>query len=120
MVVGLGNPGSYYSQSRHNAGFMVVQRLWQRWRFPRWKRKYMAKLSSGIRQQEEIYLVLPQTFMNRSGEAVSLLFSRLNLPLNHLLVIYDDLDLPLGDSQDQEIWRTWHPPGDAIGSGSSG
>lgn len=96
MVVGLGNPGRRYSQSRHNAGFMVVEQLWKRWHFPKWKRKYMAKLSSGIYHKEEIYLVLPQTFMNRSGEAVALLFSRLKLSLDHLLVIYDDLDLPLG------------------------
>lgn len=96
MIVGLGNPGRRYVQSRHNVGFMVVQRLWKGWCFPKWKKKYMAKLSFGIHQEEEIYLVLPQTFMNRSGEAVGLLLSRFKLPLDHLLVIYDDLDLPLG------------------------
>ncbi len=96
MIVGLGNPGKAYSQSRHNAGFMVVEKIWKRWQFPKWKRKYMAKLSSGIHREEEICLILPQTFMNRSGEAVARLFSQFKISLDHLLVIYDDLDLPLG------------------------
>jgi PTH1 family peptidyl-tRNA hydrolase len=96
VVIGLGNPGRQYAESRHNAGFMVVKRLWKRWRFPEWKKKFRAKLSSGFRGEEEVFLVMPQTYMNRSGEAVALLVSFFKLPPDHLLVIYDDLDLPLG------------------------
>ncbi len=95
-VIGLGNPGEHYSLTRHNAGFMVVRRLYGRWRFSRWQRKYLAKLSYGQVGENQVYLVLPQTMMNRSGEAVSLLWAKLNLPLDRLLVVYDDLDLPLG------------------------
>lgn len=75
---------------------MVVRRLYARWCFPRWQRKYLSKLSHGQFEGRKVYLVLPQTMMNRSGEAVSLLYSRLNIPLDRLLVVYDDLDLPLG------------------------
>ncbi|MCX7973056.1 MAG: aminoacyl-tRNA hydrolase [Candidatus Aminicenantes bacterium] len=96
LVVGLGNPGQDYAESRHNVGFMVVNQLWKRWRFPRWQRKYRSKVSLGLYKKEEVFLALPQTYMNRSGEAVILLMTQLKLPLTNLLVIYDDLDLPLG------------------------
>lgn len=96
LVVGLGNPGREYEESRHNAGFMVVKRLWKRWHFPKWKRKFKSKVSIGIHNNEEVLLALPQTFMNRSGEAVALFYHQLKISLDHLLIIYDDLDLPLG------------------------
>jgi len=95
-VVGLGNPGRQYAASRHNVGFMVVRKLFARWGFERWKRRFLAKVSYGHRGQESVYLVLPQTFMNRSGEAVSSLRTGLGLPVECLIVAYDDLDLALG------------------------
>lgn len=96
MVVGLGNPGKAYAWSRHNAGFMVVQRLGRRWGFARWQKKFLSRMSRGQRGEETVYLLLPETFMNRSGEAVGLAHHRLNCPVERILVIYDDLDLPLG------------------------
>ncbi len=96
IVVGLGNPGKYYALSRHNAGFMVVQRLFRRWGFSRWQKKFLSRMSRGQRGEETVYLLLPQTFMNRSGEAVLLAQKSLQCPLERLVVVYDDLDLPLG------------------------
>jgi len=95
-VVGLGNPGRQYAASRHNVGFMVVRKLFDRWGFERWKRRFLAKVSYGRRGKELVYLGLPQTFMNRSGEAVRALRSGLGLPVECLIVAYDDLDLALG------------------------
>lgn len=96
MVVGLGNPGRSYALSRHNAGFMVIQRLFRRWGFSRWQKRFLSRMSRGQRGEDTVYLLLPETFMNRSGEAILLAQKSLQCPLERLLVVYDDLDLHLG------------------------
>jgi len=97
LVVGLGNPGSEYAGTRHNAGFMVVQRLGQRWNLKFERRACSSRLTETRRGRTKIILALPQTFMNQSGLAVQSLLSTYKVKPENLLVIYDDLDLPLGE-----------------------
>lgn len=97
LVVGLGNPGSEYAGTRHNAGFMVVQRLGQRWNLKFERRACSSRLTETRRGRTKIILALPQTFMNQSGLAVQSLLSTYKIKPENLLVIYDDLDLPLGE-----------------------
>jgi peptidyl-tRNA hydrolase, PTH1 family len=100
MIVGLGNPGSEYAQTRHNAGFWLVDLLAQRHggRF-RTERKFAAELASVGIQGAEVLLLKPQTFMNRSGGAVQAAASYLKIPVEQILVVHDDLDLPPGDAR---------------------
>jgi PTH1 family peptidyl-tRNA hydrolase len=97
LIVGLGNPGRDYAGTRHNAGFLVVERLAQRWQL-NWtsEKKFKARLAPGRREGRRVLLCQPQTFMNASGEAVAALRAFYDVPLPHLLVIVDDADLPLG------------------------
>lgn len=96
LIVGLGNPGREYQGSRHNAGFMVVDRLAERLgvKFTRLESK--ALVVKGNYQGQRLLLAKPQTYMNLSGQAVRALVGFYKIPLNHLLVSYDDVDLPLG------------------------
>jgi len=92
LVVGLGNPGEKYAKTRHNLGFMVVDKLARDLQF-----KIDKKANAEIGWlTPEILLAKPQTFMNASGLAVAKLTRRYSLAPDHLLVIHDDVDLPLG------------------------
>jgi PTH1 family peptidyl-tRNA hydrolase len=98
LIVGLGNPGAQYAQTRHNVGFRVLdtlasQRNWQ------WERRGRAMLSTGTIGTEKVVLVKPLTYMNNSGEAVGELLRWYKLQPDDLLVIYDDLDLAIGRVQ---------------------
>jgi len=98
LIVGLGNPGAQYEQTRHNVGFRVLdtlakQRNWQ------WERRGRAMLSTGTIGMEKVVLVKPLTYMNNSGEAVGELLRWYKLQPDDLLVIYDDLDLAIGRVQ---------------------
>ena len=98
LMVGLGNTGDEYTNTRHNAGFMLVDRLQQAWGAMPWKEKkmYKAYLSEAIFNNQKIILVKPTTFMNLSGESVASLVNFYKIDYKNLWVIYDDLDLPLG------------------------
>ena len=96
LIVGLGNPGKAYASSRHNIGFRCINRLAKKHNIPVNRRQGRAQLGSGEIEGTEVLLVKPRTFMNRSGESVSLLAKRFNVPPNDILIIHDDLDLPLG------------------------
>jgi PTH1 family peptidyl-tRNA hydrolase len=97
LIVGLGNPGAEYKRTRHNAGFLLVEKLATRWQ-AEWKneRKFNARLARAKCQQHPVLLCQPQTFMNASGEAVGALMKFYRLPQTRLLVVVDDADLPLG------------------------
>jgi len=97
VLVGLGNPGKQYSATRHNAGFMLVQRIADRHDIQLKKRKYSAKAAQVEIEGMPLLLVCPWTYMNRSGKAVSELIRWTGVKLDHLLVAYDDLDLSLGE-----------------------
>jgi PTH1 family peptidyl-tRNA hydrolase len=96
LIVGLGNPGREYRETRHNVGFMLLDRLSVKLnaRFTRLQSK--ALVASAKYQERKIILAKPQTFMNLSGLSVQGLMHFYKLPLDNLLVAHDDLDLPIG------------------------
>jgi PTH1 family peptidyl-tRNA hydrolase len=94
LIVGLGNPGREYSGSRHNVGFMVVDRLAEKLETS-FRKVKMNALTTAVRHNgERIIMIKPQTFMNLSGQAVSSFIRFYKLPLENVLVVYDDVDLP--------------------------
>jgi PTH1 family peptidyl-tRNA hydrolase len=96
LIVGLGNPGREYKDNRHNAGFMVVDRLMVRLD-PRGMRvQSRALVTTATFEGRKFILAKPQTYMNLSGQAVQGLMHFYKLPLENLLVVHDDLDLPFG------------------------
>ena len=97
LIVGLGNPGSDYSRTRHNAGFLVVERLAERWR-ANWsyERKFDALLARAELASRRVLLCRPQTYMNASGEAVGAVKEFFRVALSRILLVVDDADLPLG------------------------
>ena len=95
LVVGLGKPGQTYAHTRHNVGFDVTDILSRRWNAPLTKKKCKGELAEIAFEDKRVVLCQPQTFMNLSGECVAELLNWYKAPLEHLLIIYDDIDLPL-------------------------
>lgn len=96
IIVGLGNPGRAYAHTRHNVGFDILD-IFAKKRGVRFSsRQAKALVGSLDFYGEQILLVKPQTFMNESGQAIGTLVRKYNLEADDVLVIYDDLDLPLG------------------------
>jgi len=98
LIVGLGNPGWEYAKTRHNAGFLLVEKLAQDWKLG-WtaEKKFSARLARTERNGRKFILCQPQTFMNASGEAVQGLADYFRLPPQKILLVVDDADLPLGE-----------------------
>lgn len=96
LVVGLGNPGKKYQRTRHNLGFLVVDRLAKKNELTVKQKVGDALVAESSRNGEKIVLAKPQTFMNRSGLAVKELLGKYRGTTEDLLVVYDDLDLPFG------------------------
>jgi len=96
LIIGLGNPGREYRFNRHNIGFRAADRLAKTWQIPLEHVRNKALVGVGQWNDYRIILAKPQTFMNLSGQAVSSLARFYKVPLEMMLVIYDDLDLPLG------------------------
>jgi len=96
-VVGLGNPGRRYAQTRHNAGFLFIRQLARGWKVKVKKRRFQAKIAEVERPQGKILLAMPQTMMNLSGLAVKRIVEGRKIRLENLVVVYDDLDIALGD-----------------------
>ena len=96
LIVGLGNPGLKYRGTRHNMGFRCVDLMSKMWSIPIKERRSKAVLGCGVYAGQEVVLAKPRTFMNDSGQGVSYLLTRFAADVDHLLVIYDDMALPLG------------------------
>lgn len=97
LIVGLGNPGDKYFETKHNVGFMLVDKLAKDWNLTFSSDKiFQADVASTFVNGEKIYLVKPTTFMNESGKAVQALLAYYGLEIEDLLVIYDDLDMEVG------------------------
>jgi PTH1 family peptidyl-tRNA hydrolase len=96
LLVGLGNPGREYRANRHNLGFMTVDQLSQVLSIRLSRVQSKALIGIGFQDTNKVILAKPQTFMNLSGQAVSSLLRFYKIPLERLLVIHDELDLPLG------------------------
>jgi PTH1 family peptidyl-tRNA hydrolase len=96
LVVGLGNPGIRYRLTRHNLGFMVIDTLAERWMISIGGRRHGTELGVAVLAATRVILAKPQIYMNASGEAVAKLRRLYHLDPSDILVVYDDLDLPLG------------------------
>jgi PTH1 family peptidyl-tRNA hydrolase len=97
LVVGLGNPGPEYAATRHNLGFLVADELAQRSGSPPWKKKFHGELAEGRVGGEAAHILKPLTYMNESGRSVVAALSFYKLPLESLVVIHDELDLPFAE-----------------------
>jgi PTH1 family peptidyl-tRNA hydrolase len=95
-IVGLGNPGRRYENTRHNLGFITVDLLAERFGVKVNKLKHKSLTGETRMGSEKVMLIKPQTYMNLSGESVGSLIRYFGLPLANLIVVYDDIDIPLG------------------------
>ena len=96
LFVGLGNPGTKYAGNRHNIGFMAIDRIAARHSFPAFKKKFQGQLSEAVMNGEKVLLLKPETFMNDSGKSVAEAVRLYKLPLDNIIVFYDELDLVPG------------------------
>ncbi|KKP31002.1 MAG: aminoacyl-tRNA hydrolase [Candidatus Staskawiczbacteria bacterium RIFOXYB2_FULL_32_9] len=97
IIVGLGNPGDKFKNTRHNVGFLAIDEFAKINNFEDFKlqKKFDAEISESEINTKKIILVKPQTFMNNSGKSVSKLFSSFKLQASSLIVVHDDIDLPI-------------------------
>jgi peptidyl-tRNA hydrolase, PTH1 family len=95
----LGNPGSQYAGTRHNLGFEVAAELSRRWDLPKARKRYGGLITDGRTRPggSRVAILLPQTFMNDSGSAVGPARGELGVPLDHVIAIHDEIDLPFGE-----------------------
>jgi peptidyl-tRNA hydrolase, PTH1 family len=96
LVVGLGNPGSRYARNRHNIGFMAVDAIARRHRYPGFRSRFKGELGEGSIEGERILLLKPQTFMNASGESVGEAARFFRILPSEVFVIHDEIDLRPG------------------------
>lgn len=96
MILGLGNPGPRYEITRHNAGFWVVDHLADKFNIRLDRHKYSSLYGRGEIEGLEVVIAKPMTYMNESGKAAKALLSAFNLSPEQMLVVHDDIDLPLG------------------------
>ena len=96
LIVGLGNPGYLYARHRHNIGFMCVSHLAKTYHISFDRKQGAARTGIGAIARYQVVLARPQTYMNASGESVNTLMKKLNVAPEDLIVIHDDLDLPVG------------------------
>jgi peptidyl-tRNA hydrolase, PTH1 family len=99
LIVGLGNPGKKYETTRHNTGFMAVDAIASKLQITNYKLQinFNSEISEGTIGDEKIILAKPQTFMNESGKAVKAVASYYKIPAENIIVIHDDLDIPIGE-----------------------
>ncbi|MBR0576404.1 aminoacyl-tRNA hydrolase [Proteiniclasticum sp. BAD-10] len=96
LIAGLGNPGKDYAQTRHNAGFMVVDRLAEAWGISLDKKKFKGLVGEGRIGSHRVILLKPQTYMNLSGESLVEAANFYKIPPENILVIFDDVSLDVG------------------------
>ena len=97
LIIGLGNPGQKYAETRHNFGFFVVDELARRLGAPESRKRFRSEISEARRGDGRFILVQPQTYMNDSGVAVREAVQWYKIPLDQVLIVVDDLDLPFGE-----------------------
>jgi PTH1 family peptidyl-tRNA hydrolase len=99
LLVGLGNPGPEYDRTRHNIGFEIARELIDRWSLPKPKSRYRGLLSEGRTDPggPRVAVLLPQTYMNEAGQSVGPARGALRTPLDRVLVVHDEIDLPFGE-----------------------
>lgn len=99
IIIGLGNPGEKYQSTRHNVGFMFLDKLAEKFNFSDFKlsKKFHSQISEGEIAGQKVILAKPETFMNESGIAVETLTGYYKTPLTDILVVHDEMDIPLGN-----------------------
>jgi PTH1 family peptidyl-tRNA hydrolase len=99
LVVGLGNPGREYQATRHNVGFQVAEDLHRRWDLPRFRRRFGGDIAEGRTGPggPRVAILMPQTYMNDAGDSAGPARGALKVPLDHVLVVHDEIDLPFGE-----------------------
>jgi PTH1 family peptidyl-tRNA hydrolase len=99
LIVGLGNPGDRYAGTRHNLGFEVAAELSRRWQLPKARKRYGGLITDGRSGPggPRVAILLPQTFMNESGSAAGPARGELGLPLDRVIAVHDEIDLPFGE-----------------------
>lgn len=104
LIVGLGNPGIKYKKTRHNIGWRIIEELARQIGVDQWKMemRFNAFEAQKNIDQEKVILLKPQTFMNNSGLSVKLIVDYYKLPIENILVIHDEIDLPLGEIKVQK------------------
>ncbi len=96
LIVGLRNPGDKYRHTRHNIGAMLVERVSEQQSLS-WHAAFQGEVGSGILEERKIYFLLPSTYMNLSGFSVRAAVDYYNIPLENLLILCDDVDIPFGE-----------------------
>jgi PTH1 family peptidyl-tRNA hydrolase len=94
LIAGLGNPGAEYARNRHNAGFMAVDTIHESYEFGPWRSRFQGMISEGALGKRKVYLLKPMTYMNLSGDSIGPAMRFFKLPINALVVMHDELDLP--------------------------
>ena len=96
LIVGLGNPGKEYENTRHNVGFMTVEALANKYNFAPFKSKFDGVIAEGKIEGEKVYILKPHTYMNLSGNSVVKAANFYKISPQNIIVIHDDMDLPIG------------------------
>ena len=96
LIVGLGNPGKKYLNSRHNLGFLVIDSIKNHFNFPEFKKNFFGLLTKKKIFGEEIILLKPHSYMNASGNSVEKIMNYFKIPNENILVFHDDLDMKIG------------------------
>jgi PTH1 family peptidyl-tRNA hydrolase len=99
LLIGLGNPGSRYAATRHNLGFEVAEELTRRWELPKARKRYGGLIADGRMRPggPRVAVLLPQTYMNESGDAAGPARGELGLDLDRVVALHDEIDLPFGE-----------------------
>jgi PTH1 family peptidyl-tRNA hydrolase len=102
--VGLGNPGAKYAATRHNLGFEVGAELSRRWELPKAKEKFKGLLTEGRTAPggPRVAVLLPQTYMNASGDSAGPARGSMKIPLEHVIAVHDEIDLPFGEVRSKQ------------------
>ena len=97
IIVGLGNPGKKFEGTRHNVGFMVLDKFAEKNDFPKFElqKKFEALVSEGVIDDQKVILAKPQTFMNESGKSVKKIASCFKFHVSSFIVVHDDIDMPV-------------------------
>jgi peptidyl-tRNA hydrolase, PTH1 family len=99
LIIGLGNPGAEHDKTRHNVGFEIADELARRWDLPKPKQKYRGLVTEGRTGPggPRVAILKPQTYMNDAGRSASPARGAFRVPLDHVLVLHDEIDLPFGE-----------------------
>lgn len=96
LLIGLGNPGKDYARNRHNIGFVALDAIAERYRFGAWKKSFGGQAAEGTIGTQKVHAFKPASYMNLSGGPVSEIARFYKIPLERIIVVHDEIDLPLG------------------------